>query len=180
MKTKTQTRKSKRNYLIVALVVILLLLAVGYASFSQTLNITGTASGTATWEVVFDETSTGGADAITNDGHTLTVSTTDLAYPGDAREITAVIKNNSSMPIKLTSFTPVGPSDTTNITFDYIALPTDGSEVLAANGGTCTYKFIVGWNEASTVNSISDTYSFTFDYVQDTTASTLTPSHDEH
>lgn len=180
MKTKTQTRKSKRNYLIVALVVILLLLAVGYASFTETLNISGTVSGKADWEVIFTEASTGGANAISNDGHTLTVTTTDLKYPGDAKEITVVIQNNSSMDIKLTDFKVVGPTENSDVTLDYVTLDKDGSEVLTANGGTCTYKFIVGWDKDSEKVEIEDSYSFTFDYEQDTKPSTLTPSHVAH
>ncbi len=180
MKTKIESRKSKRNYLIIALVVILLLLAVGYASFTQALNISGTATGTATWEVIFTDASTGGAAAISNDGHTLTVNTTDLAYPGDKKEITAVIQNNSSMDIKLTGFTVTDPAADSDITVDYVDLQTDGSESLVANGGTCTYKFIVGWDENSTKTSINGSYSFEFTYEQDTENSTLTPSHSAH
>ena len=173
MKTKSQTRKNKRNYIIVALIVVLLLLAVGYASFTQTLNISGTASGSADWEVIFTEDSDG---TRSNDNHTLTVTTNDLAYPGDAKEVTAVIQNNSSMDIKLTSFNVTEPTGT-DISIDYVDLAPLSNETISANGGTCTYKFIVKWNEDSTATSVSDTYSFTFNYEQDTTASTLTPSH---
>lgn len=207
MKTKLQSRKSKRNYIIVALIVIMLLLGVGYASFSQTLQITGTATGSASWDVHFKSASktqrnatTGTletADAssgISSDGHSLTVDVTDLAFPGDAREITAVIENSSSLGAKLTGFTVTDSTGATTLTqndtnspimFDWVALPIDGTEVIAANGGTCTYKFTVKWNPnyvapdsaTSTTTTVNGTYKITFTYEQNTTAPTVTKSH---
>ena len=157
MKTNTQVKRNKRSYIIIALIVVLLLSAVGYAAFQANLNITGTATGTATWDVHFKNTSTGGAEAISNDGHTLTF-TSNLSFPGDAQEITAVIENSGTLNAKLTGFTVkdgnnVAVSSTTfgsetssddDILIQYITLPTtSGSEdVITANGGLCTYKFV--------------------------------------
>ena len=47
--------KSKKNYLVIVLVVALVSLAVGYAAFSQNLTISGTATGTTTWDVKFTD-----------------------------------------------------------------------------------------------------------------------------
>lgn len=170
---KTKTKKDKRTYLIIALVVILLLLAVGYAAFTDTLTISGNVTGTVNYNVHFDETSVGGT--VGKDQKTLTADVT-LAYPGDAKEITAVIKNDSSIPVKLTGFKVDAPVDSDNITFDYENLTTDGAETLAA-GATCTYKFVVGWKEESEVTSVSGTYKFTFTYEQATTAASVSASH---
>ena len=181
MKAKTQARKSKRNYLIIALVVILLLLAVGYASFTQTLNLSGNIAGSSTWDVKFlsgsttDKDGASVAGSVSTDGHSLTVDVSDLQYPGDAREVTAVIKNNSSMPIKLTGFTSTAPEDATNITFNCINLNNETCELAA--GASCTYTFNVGWNEESKATNISGQYSFTFTYTQNTTPSTVTTNH---
>lgn len=202
MKTKTQTRKSKRNYLIVALIVVMLLLGVGYATFTQALNITGTVNGSATWNVHFVSGTTTDANgdavngALSNDNHTLTVNVSDLQYPGDAREVIATIKNDSSMPIKLTGFTVVDPSTgatpaEADVDFRYVDLTSnvatsgvtttvaDAStyEVIPA-GGTCTYKFIIGWKSTSTKTALtSSTYSITFNYEQNTVAPELTATH---
>ena len=46
-------KNKKRNYVIVVLVVLLLALAVGYAAFSDTLNITGTANAKGTFNMEF-------------------------------------------------------------------------------------------------------------------------------
>ena len=42
-------RKTKRNYLIVALIIILLSLTIGYAAFSDVLTISGTANAKGDW-----------------------------------------------------------------------------------------------------------------------------------
>lgn len=205
MKTKVQTRKSKRNYLIVTLIVIMLLLGVGYASFTQALNITGTVNGSATWNVHFVSGTTTDANGeavngtLSNDNHTLTVNVSDLQYPGDAREVIATIKNDSSMPIKLTGFTVVDPSTgatpaEADIDFRYVnltekvaasgvtttAVDASSYEVIPT-GGTCTYKFIIGWKSTSTKTALtSSAYSITFTYEQNTVAPSLTPSHTGH
>ena len=46
-------KKQKRNYLLVALIVILLAIAVGYAAFSANITISGTATASGTWDVKF-------------------------------------------------------------------------------------------------------------------------------
>lgn len=165
MKTKTQIKKDKKNYLAIALVVILLLLAVGYASFTQTLNITGTAEGRATWNVHFVDASCGIVDqsndsivassatlSNANDAGgntTLTVNLTGdnkLTYPGDAKKIRATIKNDSSVAIKLTGFTVTPTTYATavtdastaannNIWFDYQTLTTSDATPGAATSG---------------------------------------------
>lgn len=174
MKTQAQTKKSKRNYIIVALIVVLLLLGVGYAAFSQTLTISGTATGSATWSVKFVEPSDG---TIDSDGHTLTVKTEDLQYPGDAKEVTATIKNESSMDIELTDFTVTEPSNE-DIELDYVNLEdSKDTEILSKNGGTCTYKFIVKWKDTSTSTTVNDSYTIKFDYKQHTTSPELESSH---
>ena len=199
MKTNTQVKRNKRSYIIIALIVVLLLSAVGYAAFQANLTITGTATGTATWDVHFKDTSTGGANAISSDGHTLTF-TSNLSFPGDAQEITAVIENSGTLGAKLTGFTVTDGnnaavssttfgSETSSddaILIQYITLPTtSGSEdVIAANGGLCTYKFVVFWNKTystvgtnGAVSTGSRTFNITLNYEQDTTAPTVAPSH---
>lgn len=164
MKTKVKNSKNKRNYLIIALIVIMLLLGVGYASFTDTLTMTGTITGSATWDVHFTNDSDG---TVSQDGKTLTVNVANLSYPGDQVERTAVIENSGTMDAKLTALTPSGSLNTTDIEIDYIALPPSGeNEIIAKNGGTCTYKIVIKWKEGSTAESISGNYSFTFDYEQ--------------
>ena len=88
-------KKSKKNYVLIVLVALLLALAVGYAAFSQAMTISGTATGSTTWEVKFvsatiNEAGHGDAPAVTDDS--ITVNPV-LAYPGDGCTVTANIKN---------------------------------------------------------------------------------------
>lgn len=170
---KTKTRKDKRAYIIIALVVALLLLAVGYAAFSKTLTISGTVAGTVpTYNVHFTNAAAG--TSINVAGDTLTANV-DFDYPGDAKSITATIKNDSTRAVKLTGFTLTNPSDN-KVTLTATSLATDGTETLAA-GASCTYTFVLSWAADATSNA-SDSYSIQFDYEQvDQTVTGLTASH---
>lgn len=65
------------------------------------------------------------------------------------------------------------------ILINFASMSTDGSEVIAKNGATCTYKFIVFWNPTDEDSSTmpSQKFKITFDYEQNTTNSTLSPLH---
>ena len=194
MKTNTQVKRNKRSYIIIALIVVLLLSAVGYAAFQANLLITGTATGSATWDVHFTSASTG---TLSNNNQTLTFTET-LGYPGDAKEVTAVIENSSSMGIKLTGFTVTDGNDVavSSVTFgseqttddpiliQYISLDTtDASQEKIAKNGVCTYKFVVFWNKnySDTTNlNPTKTFKITLNYEQDTTSPSVAPSHGAH
>ena len=181
MKTeKISTKKNKRSYIIIALIIILLLLGVGYASFSETLTISGTAEGNMDWDVRFEtEESTGVEESVDGTGHILTVTTNDLKYPGDAVKVPAIIANNSSVGIKLKSFEfEQTGKENSDITIDYTTL-TEENEKIAA-GGKCKYYFVIKWNEDSNRTSVSDTYTFKFTYEQDTKNKELKPFHSTH
>lgn len=180
-------KKSKKNYAIIVLIVLLLALAIGYAAFSSTLSINGTAEGTGKWDVHFKsatlKNSAGEADTTHGTATISTVTTTsdtitaevNLAYPGDGVILEAVVENSGNMPAKLTNFkvegadadlliTPAGPAD---------------NEVLAANGGTCTAQFAVKWAIDSEATSLNKTFTVTYEYEQDTEEVTLNPSHSD-
>ena len=227
MKTKTQIKKDKKNYLAIALVIVMIVLAVGYASFTQTLTITGTVNGSATWNVHFVDASCGivntaGTETVLDASSaslsnanaaggntTLTVNLTGdnkLNYPGDAKKVRATIKNDSSVPVKLTGFTvtttnssdaavtlasnssTASSASNQNMWFDYVTLTTSSAtpgaatsgEVLEA-GATCTYEFVIGWLPDSTLTTLDATkYSITLNYMQSTDTSDLVSSHGAH
>ena len=114
-----------KNVLIVALVAVVLVMAVGYAAFAQTLTINPTATITEqedNWNIHYDKTKTTGAgviDATTGDGgtaaptgsisfdgtgQTATINAT-LNQPGDTVKFTLTIKNDGT--IKATLADPV-------------------------------------------------------------------------
>lgn len=112
-----------KNSLIIALLAVVLVMAVGYAAFSTSLTINGTATTSSTWNVHLDHTTSGynTAYSITPaTGYTLTASeasptmtvtdstatlTTNLKQPGDSVTFTLTVKNEGSLPAKLSSYT---------------------------------------------------------------------------
>lgn len=109
-------KNSKKNFVIVLLVVLLLALAVGYAAFADTLTINGTAKvGSGLWSVHFkdasvvgDSNTTGapnaqinlkskpaGSDTGADDIATVTIDA--LEYPGAGANFKATIINDGSV-----------------------------------------------------------------------------------
>lgn len=177
-------KKTKRNYAIIILLIILLAIGVGYAAFSATLIIDGTATGTGTWDVHFETVSlktTGGATDTTHGtatinatGDTITANI-NLAYPGDAVMLETVVKNAGNTSAKLTEFTIVGDDEDLTITKSGAAL--SNGEKLAA-GGTCTAGVVIKWNTDSTATTLGEkTFTITYKYEQDTTEINIEPTH---
>lgn len=178
-------KKSKKNYSIIVLIVLLLALAIGYAAFSGTLTINGTAEGTGKWDVHFSTATLKAADGSDDTTHgtaTITTTTNDtikadvtLAYLGDGVILEAVVENSGNIPAKLTEFNVEGADDDLIIT---PAGPAD-NEILDANGGTCTAQFAIQWNPDSTATTLGKTFTVTYEYEQDTSTVTLTPAHQD-
>ncbi len=192
-------KKTKRNYAIIVLVVLLIALAVGYAAFQTVLTVSGTATGSITWNVHFTENTklyevTNGAKgaAITNtsrgevslgsaslsgqnQNQTATV-TVALQYPGDAVLLETVILNESTQAAKLTGFSVSGASNGLIITQPNEAVITPDSDSLTAQTGTCTAQFLIKWDPTSPTFGTNGTQSFTitFTYSQDTTEKSIT------
>lgn len=179
-------KNKKRNYVIVVLVILLLALAVGYAAFSDELNIAGTANAKGTFDMEFSSATidtttakgidtTGSSATISQDKNTVTVVVKDLAYPGAGTNVTVVAKNAGTVPAKLNGLTFTGIEDSDiKVTFPE-GLAT--GEVIQP-GATCTITFSVKWDKTSTL-STEKTLNFTakLDYVQETTEFTGTTSH---
>ena len=180
-------KKQKKRYSIIVLILLLLALAVGYAAFSGTLTINGTAVGTGEWDVHFKSAilkdANGDVDTEHGTAKISTVTTTDdtitanvtLAYPGDAVMLEAIVENSGNLPAKLTSFNIEGADDDLLIT---TAGPSE-EEILAANGGTCTAEFAIQWAPDSTATELNKTFTVTYEYEQGTTTVELTPQHSD-
>lgn len=180
-------KKSKKNYVAIVLIVLLLALAVGYAAFSQTLTISGTANASGSWDVKFVE----GSESITNSivqdttaneakvatgGKTMTV-TANLAMPGDGANVKVDITNAGTLDAKIKSFTVTGDgfAATENDANVYqngavlVKVPTVATGDELASGATKTFEFSVEWD--STVTSLTDAqtaiFTITFEYEQD-------------
>ncbi len=175
---------------------MLIAIAIGYAAFTQNLTISGTANAVGNWDVHFASASINdqsNEDAkicsakLNNDKTSVDVSV-QLSYPGDGHTITTTIKNNGTIPAKLTGFTVKDKNTGTAISNDYLeittpTLTTDGTEKIEA-GQTCTFAFGVKWKTSAPTDSttVSETVEFTieFNYEQATDEVTVTPSHGAH
>ena len=129
-------KQDKRNYIIIGLCMILVVMGVGYAAFSSLLTINGTANITNSWCVGFDNTKesdytakagiTGGTTptgSITFSGNTCETKyqpdaslTATFKQPGDQIEYTLTIKNKSTVPVAIKSIQVENNNVTTDTT----------------------------------------------------------------
>ena len=133
---KIRSERDKRNYLIIALCAILVVMGVGYAAFSSLLTINGTANISNSWCVGFDNTKTDtmeptkGVSTGENPTGTMTYSGTACGstlqpnsslnahfyQPGDQITYTLTIKNKSSVTADIKSILVDEDSVSTNTT----------------------------------------------------------------
>ena len=192
-------QESKKKYVLAVVIVLLLALAVGYAAFSDILTITGTANvaQNADFDVHFKETSavvasvgctasvSRGADDQGDANDKLTVTVSDLAYPGAGEYIKAVVENSSSVPVKVKQLTTqtnlTGNGGAIKITGLNSIATDSGDTTIAANGGTCEIYFTVEWDSNVTTISAADRAGFTFEvgieYEQATAVLEVTPKN---
>ncbi len=179
-------KSKKRNYVIIALLVVLLFLAVGYAAFSQNLTLSGSVAGTGTWDIHWGTAAVNPASysangvQISSDGLTVTVNDLKLGYPGDACTIDLTIVNEGTLDAKLTSL-EVQNTDGTAYANDNIKIttPNIAGETLAA-GKTCELKVAVAWDENSTAETASADFKIVFNYDQSATVKNVDASHKAH
>lgn len=193
-------KSNKKSYVLIVLVVLLLAIAIGYAAFSSTLTISGTATGNGTWDVRFlqdgtflkadgttaDTTHSGSAVVSTSSGgttnDTMTVTVT-LGYPGDGVILEAKVKNNGSVPARLTGFTVSGAGNGLIVSAPTVTAGVSNGEELAA-GATCTMRFVIKWDEQSDTFGDStnhqQTFTITYNYAQATDTFNALPTHLTH
>ena len=131
-----KSKSDKRNFIIIALCAVLVVMGVGYAAFSSLLTINGTANITNSWCVGFDNANTtayttktgitGGTaptGSINFSGSTCGTKyqpdaslTATFKQPGDEVEYTLTIKNKSTVPVAIKSILVENNSVTTDTT----------------------------------------------------------------
>ena len=131
-----RNQRDKRNYIIIGLCAILVIMGVGYASFSTLLTINGTANISNSWCLGFDNTKTNtmqvtkgvstGANPTGSMSYSGTACSTTLQpnaslsatfhQPGDEIEYTLTIKNASTVTAAIKSILVDNESVTSNTT----------------------------------------------------------------
>ncbi|MBR2708320.1 MAG: hypothetical protein IKE90_02660 [Bacilli bacterium] len=131
-----KSKRDKRNYIIIGLCMILVVMGVGYAAFSSLLTINGTANITNSWCVGFDNTKTntytskagvtGATEPTGSISYSGTACGTNLVpassltahfyQPGDEIEYTLTIVNKSTVTAAIKSILVDNESVTSNTT----------------------------------------------------------------
>ena len=180
-------KKTSKKIMIIALVVLLLALAIGYAAFSDTLKISGTANANGTFNLEFtaasiaqnDSFNYSGSSATFNDPNNLVVKIADLAYPGAGTTVTATITNKGTISANLKEVKINQPSNAA-IIVEYPAELKPNHKI--APGKTCTITFVVKWDSTSEVlaSQIKEvTFGAELIYEQNTTPFSGTTSHQD-
>lgn len=109
----------KQSIAIIGVIALVLAVAVGYALFSETITVNGTATASGSFDVEFtsvgDITSVGYTNVegnevakISDDKNELTISVKNLDYPGAYVEIPVTITNQGTIAAVLESINQVG------------------------------------------------------------------------
>ena len=168
-----------RNKILIVALVVVGLASVAYASFAQTLTISGTGTAAGSWDVKVTDVqldtanSEGASDAVApsvGDGTSVTFNT-DLAYPGAYATYKVTVTNNGTIPAVLSTLTtsPVDPNAAapTYITYSHSGV-TAGTTTLAP-GATNTMTVVVTWDSSSapTTSGANKSVTYTLNYSQD-------------
>lgn len=143
--------KKKSSFLILGIISFLLVITVGYALFSETLNIKGTASTNGEFNVEIFSTeiteigSTNATANIADDKNTLTLSAPNLQYPGATVEYKITVKNTGSLAAKLKNINKSNDDGVIKMTYAGIA-----ENDIIAIGDTKTFTVTITWDGDST------------------------------
>ena len=165
-------KKKKSNLKAIILILILLCLSIGYAIYTQELEINGQVEGSARFKVYFieawvEDASRGTAEINTTEGADRVDYSVELKYPGDKVLIGTKIKNDSSISVKLNDFVASGIPENSPYEFDYIELDTTNERL--DPGAICDYRFVISWKEnCSNADPGPIDFSIDLDYEQDT------------
>ena len=153
------------------IICFLLTLAIGYALFSDTITIEGTANASGNFDVSFvdvavkDEVGAVNslAEIIEND-NTLSITVPRLEYPGAYVSFEVTVANQGLTPATLTSIHKEGLNDDDNIKISYFGL----DELINKEFMSEPQKFnvVVAWDPNSTAASSDVQFSLKLNYSQ--------------
>ena len=168
MRRKFNTRQ--RNYIILGLCSILLVMAAGYAAFRSQLTINGTSNISSEWKVLITDIQSsvlnGTPENSEEPSHTDTTATfkTNLVSPGDSMQYTVTVENSGSIDAVLKT---LSKTDSNNQAIIFEITGIEQGDTLKAHEST-TFNVTVTYNKDVTnqpANLTSD-LTITLDYVQ--------------
>lgn len=167
----------RQNVVIIGVIAFFIAISVGYALFSENLNINGTASAQGTFDVEFTSigeptciglTSTCDASSLTtisSDKNTLNITVNKLEFPGSYVTIPITITNKGSIPAILKNISEQNLKDDTSIKVSYVGLEENKGKILSQNE-TQTFTIKIMWDESSNISSSDVQFSIKLIYEQ--------------
>ena len=174
MRRKFNTRQ--RNYIILGLCSILLVMAAGYAAFRSQLTINGTSNISSEWKVLITDIQSsvlnGTPENSEEPSHTDTTATfkTNLVSPGDSMQYTVTVENRGSIDAVLKT---LSKTDSNNQAIIFEITGIEQGDTLKAYEST-TFNVTVTYNPEITnqPDNITSDLTITLDYVQAGTTDT--------
>ena len=161
--------RTQRNYIIVGLCMILVIMGVGYAAFQSQLKITGTSNITSNWSVkiidIQSKVVSGTPSNISEPTHTDTTATfkTKLVLPNDTMQYDITVSNEGDIDAKLDKIT-VPESTNPAIGFEVTGIR-EGALLKAGN--TALLTVIVNYNNVTEQpDNLTADFTVTLDYSQ--------------
>ena len=161
--------RTQRNYIIVGLCMILVIMGVGYAAFQSQLKITGTSNITSNWSVkitdIQSKVVSGTPSNISEPTHTDTTATfkTKLVLPNDTMQYDITVSNEGDIDAKLDKIT-VPESNNPAIGFKITGIR-EGALLKAGN--TALLTVIVKYNNVTEQpDNLTADFTVTLDYSQ--------------
>ena len=168
MRQRFNTRQ--RNYIILGLCSILLVMAAGYAAFRSQLTINGTSNISSEWKVLItdiqSEVLAGEATDVEEPSHTDTTATfkTNLVSPGDSMQYTVTVENRGNIDAVLKT---LSKTDSSNDAIIFEITGIEQGDTLKVHEST-TFNVTVTYNPEITnqPDNITSDLTITLDYVQ--------------
>ena len=169
MRGRFNTRQ--RNYIILGLCSILLVMAAGYAAFSSRLTINGTSNITSEFKVLITDIQSsvlvGEATDAETPTHTETTATfkTNLVSPGDSMQYDITVENQGDIDAVLESI-DVNTSDNAAILFEATGIKR-GDKLLPDESDILTVTVTYNPDVTRQPENLNATVTVTLNYVQD-------------
>ena len=168
--------RRQRNYIILGLCSILLVMAAGYAAFRTQLTINGTSNISSEWKVLITDIQSsvlkGNATDAETPSHTDTTATfkTNLVSPGDSMQYTVTVENQGSIDAVLKT---IQKSDSNNNAIIFEITGIEQGDTLKAHE-TTTFNVTVTYNRDVTTqpDNLTSDLTITLNYVQAGTTDT--------
>ena len=169
MRQRFNTRQ--RNYIILGLCSILLVMAAGYAAFRTQLTINGTSNITSDWKVLITNIQSsvlsGNATDAEAPSHTETTATfkTNLVSPGDSMQYDITVENQGDIDAVLESI-DVKTSENEAILFETSGIKR-GDKLLPEESDVLTVVVIYNPEVTDQPENLNSEVTVTLNYVQD-------------